>query len=86
MIQLLTSIIVYGIMIWVMAYFGNIAYKRQYPQGIGGIHKQQNNKIPFSVLLSKSYFLIPILVFCFFAAVRYNVGVDCEHYKFDLFR
>ena len=31
--------------------------------------------------MTKSYFLIPILVFCFFAAVRYNVGVDCEHYK-----
>lgn len=68
-------------MICVMTYFGKVAYKAQYPQGIGGIDMCQNKKIPFTILFSKNYFFIPILVFCFFAAVRYRVGVDCETYK-----
>ena len=81
MLLFIQSIIVYGLMIWVMTYFGNIAYKRQYPQGYGGIDMSRKKMMPFITPLTKSYFLIPILVFCFFAAVRYNVGVDCEHYK-----
>lgn len=78
---LFQSIIVYGFMIWVMTYFGNIAYKCQYPKGFGGVDLFPKKKMSFITLLTKSYFIIPILVFCFFAAVRYNVGVDCEHYK-----
>lgn len=68
-------------MIWVMTYFGGIAYKSQYPQGIDGTDMYQNKRIPFSILLTKSYYFIPIFVFCFFAAVRFKVGVDCESYK-----
>lgn len=68
-------------MIWVMTYFGNIAYKCQYPQGFSGIDKFINKKISFKTLLEKSYFLIPIFIFCFFAAVRFQVGADCESYK-----
>lgn len=68
-------------MVWVMTHFGKIAYKAQYPQGIGGIDMFQNRKVPFSTLLTKSYYLIPIFVFCFFAAVRYRVGVDSISYK-----
>lgn len=68
-------------MIWVMTYFGNIAYKVQYPQGIDVVNMYQNKRIPFSILLTKSYYFIPIFVFCFFAAVRFKVGVDCESYK-----
>lgn len=75
------SILVYGFIIWVMTYFGNIAYKTQYPRGIGGVDMYQNRKVPFSTLLTKSYYLIPIFVFCFFAAIRFKVGVDCESYK-----
>lgn len=78
---LFQSIIVYGLMIWVMTYFGNITYKCQYPKGFGGNNLFQNKKKPFITLLTKSYFLIPIFIFCFFAAVRYKVGADCEHYK-----
>lgn len=75
------SILVYGFIIWVMTYFGNIAYKSQYPLGIDGVNRYANKKVPFFTLFTKSYFLIPIFVFCLFAAVRYRVGVDCESYK-----
>lgn len=81
MLLFIQSIIVYGLIIWVMTYFGNIAYRKQYPQGFGGIDMFQNRKIPFITLFTKNYLVIPILVFCFFAAVRYRVGVDCESYK-----
>ena len=81
MLLIFQSIIVYGMMIWVMTYFGKIAYKSQYPQGFGGIDRFENKKRSLSYLFREGYFLIPILVFCFFAAVRFQVGVDCETYK-----
>lgn len=81
MLLIIQSIIVYGLMVWVMTHFGKIAYKTQYPQGIGGVDMYQNRKVPFSTLLTKSYYLIPIFVFCFFAAIRFKVGTDCESYK-----
>ena len=37
MLIVFQSIIVYGLMVWVMTHFGKIAYKTQYPQGIGGV-------------------------------------------------
>ena len=61
----LQSIIVYGIIIWVMTYFGRIAYKVQYPQGYKGIDMMSNRKISVFTLFTKSYFVIPIFVFCF---------------------
>lgn len=78
---IIQSIIVYGIIIWLMTYFGHIAYKWQYPQGYGGIDTFKNKRISFLTLFIKSYYVIPIFVFCLFAAVRYRVGVDCESYK-----
>lgn len=71
-------------MIWVMTYFGNIAFKNQYPQGFGGVNRYATKKLPFYTLFTKSYYLIPIFVFCFFAAIRFQVGADCESYK-DIF-
>lgn len=81
MLHIFTSIIVYGFILWIMTYWGNIAYKNQYPQGVGGVDMFQNKEISFATLLTKRYFYIPIFVFCFFAAIRYKVGVDCESYK-----
>ena len=75
------SILIYGFIIWVMTYFGHIAYKKQYPQGYGGVDMFQRRKMSLTSLFTKSYFLIPIFVFCLFAAIRYKVGVDCESYK-----
>lgn len=77
----LQSIIVYGLIIWVMTYFGKIAYRSQYPRGYGKINMLAKSKVSIATLFTKSYFIIPILVFCFFAAVRLRVGVDCESYK-----
>lgn len=68
-------------MIWVMYYFGYIAYKSQYPQGIAGIDRFAKRRLSFGTLLVKRYYLIPIFFFCFFSAVRYKVGVDFGAYK-----
>lgn len=68
-------------MAWVMTYYGHIAYKNQYPQGIEGVDRFQNKKLTFVSLLAKSYFIMPILIFCFFSAIRYKVGVDFGAYK-----
>ena len=78
---LIQSIIVYGFMLWVMDYFGNIAYKKQYPQGINGIDLLKNKKKGFFSMFSKNYYTIPIFIFCLFSALRYNVGVDSVSYK-----
>lgn len=81
MLYIFVSIIVYGLMMWVMNYFGNIAYKKQYPQGIDGTDLLANKKKGFMSMLTKSYYAIPILVFCFFSALRFRVGTDSVSYK-----
>lgn len=68
-------------MIWVMTYYGNIAYRKQYPQGINGVNLLGNKKSDFISMLSKSYYTIPIFVFCLFSALRYKVGTDSVSYK-----
>ena len=68
-------------MLWVMDYFGNIAYRKQYPQGIDGIDLLANKKKGFMSMLTKSYNAIPIFVFCLFSALRYRVGTDSVSYK-----
>ena len=57
MLLFIQSIIVYGLIIWVMTYFGNIAYRKQYPQGFGGIDMFQNRKISFITLFTRTYFV-----------------------------
>lgn len=81
MLLVIQSIIVYGLMIWVMTYFGYIAYRSQYPQGFGKRNMHENKKVPIGTIFTKSYFIIPIFIFCLFAAIRSKVGVDCESYK-----
>lgn len=81
MLLVFQSIIVYGLMIWVMTRFGKIAYKNQYPQGFYEVDRFKNKKMTFASLLTKSYFFIPIFVFCLFSAIRYKVGVDFDAYK-----
>lgn len=82
MLLVFQSIIVYGLIIWVMAYFGKIAYKSQYPNGFDNKDMFYGKDMSLSSLLTKSYYLIPILVFSTFAALRYKVGTDCESYKY----
>lgn len=81
MLIVFQSIIIYGLIIWTMSYFGYIAYKSQYPQGFGGINTLEKKGGSAFSIFTKSYFIIPIFVFCIFAAIRYRVGVDCESYK-----
>lgn len=84
MLLVIQSIIVYGIIIWAMTYFGKVAYRTQYPQGFGEFDLLKNKRYSIFSIFSKSYFIIPIFIFCLFAAVRFQVGVDCETYK-DIF-
>lgn len=67
-----------------MIYCGKIAYRNQYPIGFLGGDMLSNRKISFGSMLTKSYYAIPILVFCILSAIRLRVGVDCETYK-DIF-
>lgn len=78
------STIVYGILIWTMTHCGLIAYKQQYPNGFYGSDSLKNQSVGIGVLFTKSYFVIPIFIFCLFASLRYQVGVDCNSYK-DIF-
>lgn len=64
-----------------MTCFGNIAYRKQYPQGIDGIDLLVNKKKGFMSILTKSYYAIPIFIFCLFSALRYRVGADSVSYK-----
>ena len=85
MLLLLQSCLVYGLMILVMLHAGKFAYEQQYPDGFLGNDIYANEKTSFLDIITKSHFIIPILVFCLFAALRYNVGVDCGSYRLDFY-
>ncbi|MBP3613325.1 MAG: EpsG family protein [Bacteroidaceae bacterium] len=85
MLLLLQSCLVYGLMILVMLHAGKFAYEQQYPDGFLGNDIYANEKLSFLDIITKSHFIIPILVFCLFAALRYNVGVDCGSYRQDFY-
>ena len=80
MLLFIQSILVYGFMIWVMTYWGKVAYHRQYPYGLNG-RDAFPQKVSLLTFLSKNYFVLPILIFSLLCAVRYRVGVDSEGYK-----
>lgn len=69
---LLQSIFIYGITILLM-YHCAARYIRRLKL-CGSVGNCSNT-------LFWEYSLIPVLVFCLFAAMRYKVGVDCETYK-----
>lgn len=85
MVLFIQSVLVYGLMILVMMQAGKFAYKHQYPEGFLGNDIYAEEKSSFLDLLLNSHFIIPILVFCLFATIRYKVGVDCETYKEDFY-
>ena len=70
MFAILQSILVYGIMVWVMTYNANRVLKRQF------IPKD------FRDFITDKNVLIPLMVFSFFAAIRWDVGVDCRSYVY----
>ena len=78
---LIQSFLVYGFMILAMMHAGIYAYHHQYPDGFLGNDIYAKEKTSFLDIITNSHFLIPILVFCLFAALRYKVGVDSVTYK-----
>ena len=80
---LIQSFLVYGFMILAMMHAGIYAYHHQYPDGFLGNDIYAKEKTSFLDIITNSHFLIPILVFCLFAALRYKVGVDSVTYKED---
>lgn len=69
----LQSILVYGFMIWVMTYNANRILKRRFiPQS-------------FIQFITDKNYVIPIIIFCFFASIRWGVGVDCNSYMEDFY-
>lgn len=85
MLLFIQSIFVYGFMILAMMHAGKYAYEHQYPDGFLGNDIYAKEKTSFLDIITKSHFIIPILVFCLFAALRFNVGVDCESYRDDFY-
>ena len=79
------SIFVYGFIVLVMTNAGLYTYRHQYPNGFISENNPYNKKSSFIDLFTKSHFLIPILVYCFFVTVREQVGADCESYKQDFY-
>lgn len=82
---LIQSFLVYGFMILAMMHAGIYAYHHQYPDGFLGNDIYAKEKTSFLDIITNSHFLIPILVFCLFAALRYKVGVDSVTYKEDFY-
>ena len=65
---MLQSILVYGFMIWVMTYNANRVLRRRFiPQN-------------FKQFITDRNIIVPILIFCFFASIRWGVGKDCNSY------
>lgn len=64
-----------------MTVYGMKLFRYQYPYGLNGYNRLEQKKFGVIKMLSRSNFVIPIFVFCLFAAIRYKVGVDCESYK-----
>ena len=85
MLLFIQSIFVYGLIILAMMHAGKYAYEHQYPDGFLGNDIYAKEKTSFLDIITKSHFIIPILVFCLFAALRFNVGVDCESYRDDFY-
>lgn len=85
MLLFIQSIFVYGLIILAMMHAGKYAYEHQYPDGFLGNDIYAKEKTSFLDIITKSHFIIPILVFCLFAALRFNVGADCESYRNDFY-
>ncbi len=70
---LFQSIIVYGLMIWVMTYNAKRVFVRNFvPKTFGQFITDKN-------------ILVPLIVFSILAAIRWDVGVDCRSYIYDFY-
>lgn len=86
---LIQSIFVYGLIIFLFMHAGYYTYKQQFPNGYTGGENNIQSNTSFTDLVLRSDFLIPILVFCFFAAIREKVGgvdnYDYEKFFYDIY-
>ena len=64
----LQSILIYGLIIWIMTYNAARVLRRKFLP------------VNFRQFITDKNIIFPILVFCFFAAIRWQVGVDCNGY------
>ena len=73
MFTIVQSILVYGIMVWIMTYNAKRVLVR--------------NFVPktFKQFITDKNILVPLLVFSLVAAIRWDVGVDCRSYIFGFY-
>lgn len=73
MFAIIQSILIYGIMVWIMTYNAKRVFVR--------------NFVPktFKQFITDKNILVPLLVFSLVAAIRWDVGVDCRSYIFGFY-
>lgn len=68
MFAIIQSILIYGIMVWIMTYNAKRVFVRNFvPKTFGQFITDKN-------------ILVPLIVFSILAAIRWDVGVDCRSY------
>lgn len=74
MFTVIQSILVYGIMVWIMTYNA----KRVLIKGIV--------PITFKQFITNKNILFPLILFSLLAAIRWDVGVDCRSYIYGFYK
>ena len=74
MLKILLSTLVYGIMVWVMTYNAQKTLNRDY------------KRTTFRKFIADKNILVPLILFSFLAAIRWDVGVDCRSYFYGFYR
>ena len=73
MFAIIQSILIYGIMVWIMAYNAKRVFVRNFvPKTFGQFITDKN-------------ILVPLIVFSILAAIRWDVGVDCRSYIYSFY-
>lgn len=68
MLAILQSILVYGIMVWIMTYNAKIVLSRNFAPRT------------FVQFITNKNILVPLIIFSILASIRWQVGVDCTSY------
>lgn len=73
MFAIIQSILIYGIMVWIMTYNAKRVFVRNFvPKTFGQFITEKN-------------ILVPLIVFSILAAIRWDVGVDCRSYIYGFY-
>ena len=73
MLTILQSILVYGIMVWIMTYNAK------------KVMMQSHITVTFKKFITNKNILFPLIVFSILAAIRWDVGVDCRSYIYGFY-